>query len=604
MPLGGFSTARTDLPHPLGSGIVTRSPATWRFGGAPPVRSAEGHRRRVSVVGLCGATDEQIQDLVAGGVPDCVTWQWPGTYAVLEEHDEHLVIHTDPAAAMPLYAVAWNGTWAWSTSPRMLGSLTGAGVDTERLACAVLAPALPVLAGGRSFFTGVRQLQPGSRVELPADGRALRVTTTWWPAPLVGPAPHARLRTVLTAAVQLRVHADPALSSDLSGGLDSTTLAIVASRSVPAPLNAVTIHPGGVLDGADLRYARLAVGASAGRIRHHLLPLGTDHRPYTRLTEVPATDEPAPSTLTHTRLLAQFRWMHRELGSRSHLTGDGGDSVLFLPPAHLADLVRHRRYGRVLRETLGWARLRRVSPAPLLRAAARMSDTTRRRALAALVSEPERGTPRPENAGHVGWFPASTVPAWATRDAAELVRAAASGRGADLDPLTGLDASVRSLVDEIREVARTAVADVELAAGCGIDLHNPFLDAAVVDTVLRTPLDARPPLYAYKPMLTKAFADLLPPALASRTTKGSFEADHYSGMREALPELLGMADGRLAAMGLIDADRFRDRLRQAAAGVPMPLATTEQALTVEAWLRSVGSAPEPVWVTPVNGRAV
>src|SRR5439155_7448408 len=33
----------------------------------------------------------------------------------------------------------------------------------------------------------------------------------------------------------------------------------------------------------------------------------------------------------------------------------------------------------------------------------------------------------------------------------------------------------------------------EPAAACGIDLHNPFLDAAVTVTVLRTPLGRYPP---------------------------------------------------------------------------------------------------------------
>lgn len=132
------------------------------------------------------------------------------------------------------------------------------------------------------------------------------------------------------------------------------------------------------------------------------------------------------------------------------------------------------------------------------------------------------------------------------------------------DQLPGLDASVRTLVDEVREVARSAVADAELAAAWGIDLNNPFLDPSVVDAVLRTPLDRRPPLHSYKPLLSSAMAGLLPHAVASRQTKGSFEADHYAGLRANMPELLELAHGRLAEMGLIDTTRLVQCLGQAA----------------------------------------
>ncbi|MGQ4487000.1 albusnodin/ikarugamycin family macrolactam cyclase [Streptomyces sp. 372A] len=597
MPIGGFSTTRPGLPRPLGAESLTTS-SLWRLGSVP-IRTAQRPGRRIHVIGLCGATAAEVQTLADCPVPTRATWQWPGNYAVLEELAHGLVLHTDPAAALPLYAVVWQGTWAWSTSARYLGALAGAHVDTKRLACAFLAPSVPVLASGRTYFAGVEQLPPGSRIELPATGDRYTYSTTWCPDPLDGPPPHLRLRNALTAAVRLRADTDPALSSDLSGGLDSSTVAVLASRTAPDPVNAVTIHPRGVLDGADLHYARLTAAASDGRLRHRLLPLGHEHRPYTGLTDVPVTDEPAPSTLTQTRLLAQFRWVRRELGTRTHLTGDGGDSVLFQPPAQLADLLRHRRYTRAVREAFGWARLRHTAVVPLLRSASMMTATTREGASAALTTELPRGV-KPTRSD-VRWFSTLPVPAWADSSAVRLLSEAAEDYAAAPDPLPGLDASVRILVDEIREVARTAVADAELADACGIDLHNPFLDASVVDAVLRTPVGLRPPPYAYKPVLKRAFADLLPAELVARTTKGAFEADHYGGLRAALPQLLDTGGMNLAALGLIDAKRFREQIRHAAAGVPMPLAHIEQALAADAWLHTITRTPDPVWVALVPG---
>ena len=328
-----------------------------------------------------------MQCLAGSKLPGDIGWRWPGSYAVVEEAEDGVALHTDPAAARPVYLTAYRGGWAWCTSARALASLIGAPVDTQRLACSVFLPSAPALAGSRTFFTGVEQLPPGSRIELPADGSSPRCTTLWRPDTDSAGSPVQRLRSALTATVALRVAADQALSCDLSGGLDSTSVAVLAAHALPPSdrLNAVTIHPEGDTSGADLHYARLTAEAHEGRIAHHLLPMAAEHLPYTRITAVPATDEPAPSTLTQARLTGQLRWMRTNLGSHTHLTGDGGDSVLFQPPLHLADLIRHRRWKRAANEACGWARLRHHKVLPFLVDATRAARASRRQALANLA---------------------------------------------------------------------------------------------------------------------------------------------------------------------------------------------------------------------------
>ncbi|WP_256097957.1 albusnodin/ikarugamycin family macrolactam cyclase [Streptomyces sp. MnatMP-M17] len=604
MTFGGFSGTGDGRLRPQGATLIGAGSLSWRLGDAP-ARSvmARGGHRNVLLLGWCGATPAELRRLTDTTLPADIAWRWPGTYTVVEETPDAVVLHTDPAAALPLYAATWRDGWAWSTSARVLARLISAPVDARRLVCSVLAPSVPTLAGSRTFFDGVEQLAPGSRIELPAGAGSPRCTVQWRPDAVPG-LPHHRLREALSAAVTLRMEAGREVSCDLSGGLDSTTVAVLAATSLSDKhrLNTVTIHPEGDESGADLHYARLTSAAYPDRITHHLLPLAVEHLPYTRITAVPATDEPAPSTLTRARLTGQFHWMRRHLGSRTHLTGDGGDSVLFQPPAHLADLVRHRRWRRAVNEALGWARLRRCPVTPLLRDAVAMARMGRRDALADLAvslagfADTSASRARPSvDRGSVRWFTLLPMPGWAEPAALRLLSEAA-GRAADTeDTLTGLDASVRILVDEVREVARTAVADVGLAATCGIDLHNPFLDPRVMDTVLRTSIDHRPPVHGYKPLLGRAMRHLLPPAVAARTTKGSFDADHHAGLRVNLPELLDLADGHLSDLGLIDPGRFRRHLREAAAGIPMPLAMLEQALSAEAWLRAHHESPGPAW---------
>ncbi|MFK0141821.1 albusnodin/ikarugamycin family macrolactam cyclase [Streptomyces murinus] len=606
MIFGGFNTTPgVCLPRPIGSTPLAAASSSWRLGDGPAHVLADiVGRRRVLLLGWCGASAVEFSHLADGALPADAAWRWPGTYTIVEEADDGaVVVYTDPAAAYPVYAARWDGGWAWSTSARLLASLTGAAIDAGRLACAVLLPSVPALAGDRTFFSGVHQLPPGARVELPAHATAWRATTVWRPEPVLGGPPHVRLRTALKSAVELRADA-PDLSSDLSGGLDSTSIAVLAATTLPAGqrLDAVTVHPDGNLRGADLHHARLAADRYPRRIAHHLLPLTDRHLPYTRITDVPASDEPAPSTLTNARLIHQLNWMRAELGRRTHLTGDGGDSILFQPPAHLADLIRHRNPGRAVAEALGWARLRHVPVGPLLRDAVRLVRTTRHRALDLLAAQAGTAAGRDDH-GRVTWFPLLPLPSWAEPQARRLLAEAAHRAAAEPDPLPDLDFAVRVLVDEIREVARTAVADARLAAACGIDLHNPFLDPVVVDAVLTCPIDSRPALHAYKPHLARAMADLLPPQTTARTTKGSFDADHYTGMRANLGDLSALADGYLAALGLLHPGSFRRHLAQAAAGLPMPLATLEQALAAEAWLTALHRDPAPGWTrTPVRSR--
>jgi asparagine synthase (glutamine-hydrolysing) len=91
-------------------------------------------------------------------------------------------------------------------------------------------------------------------------------------------------------------------------------------------------------------------------------------------------------------------------------------------------------------------------------------------------------------------------------------------------------------------------------------------------------------------------AHLLQPDVADRTTKGDFDADHHAGMRANLRDLMDLADGRLAGLGLVDPVRLRRALRSAAAGIPAPLASLEQALAAEAWLEAHDRESLPQWI--------
>ncbi|MDQ2880143.1 MAG: albusnodin/ikarugamycin family macrolactam cyclase [Actinomycetota bacterium] len=296
-----------------------------------------------------------------------------------------------------------------------------------------------------------------------AHGAQPQVRAAWRPEPAVADLNEGadRLRTALTAAVAVRIDDSHQPSSDCSGGLDSTSLTLLAATHLdgPATLHAVTIHPAGTGCGGDLDYAAAAV-AEQPRIRHQPCPLDARHLPYSRMTELmPATDEPAPTTVAIARVVAEFDLLRR-LGSDCHLTGDGGDTLLGGHPAYLADLALSGRAGRLCRHAIGWARLRRGSWSP-----------THRRA----------------------W------PAWSTTSARELARKVIAS-AQDTAPIPG-SVGATALMEAIQAVGRTARSDAQVAEHYGVTVHNPFVDPQVIAAALSVPAWLRASPFRYKPLL-------------------------------------------------------------------------------------------------------
>jgi asparagine synthase (glutamine-hydrolysing) len=598
---GGFSAPEgTETPRPVEATPLEPGVRTWLLG-TGPARYTVLHvgDRRLLLLGQCAATDP-ANGVLARQIPRDASWRWAGAYTVVEEFQDRVVIHTDPAAAAPVFVTAYRDGWVWSTSARALAGLINAPIDVERLACAIFQPRIPALAEARTYFVGVNQLPPGCRITLPPSTHSPLVDSVWRPEPESKDAT-SRLRDALAGAVELRVKLNPNLSCDLSGGLDSTSIALLAADHLPDThqLHAVTVHAEHQHDGADLHYARIASASRPKTIQHHLMPLRAGQFPYSSLAEIPATDEPAPSARTWVRLTSQLRWMHETLGTTSHLTGDGGDSVLRQPPIHVADLLRRGHRLRAVHEATGWARLRHTNPIPLLREAHRTAGMSRTRSLEILAEKIGHST-RDEH-GHIAWFSTLARPNWAEPAARDHLVNAARRAADQKDTLQGLDAATRTLIDDLRDTARTAAVENALAAACDIEMHNPFLDPRVVHTALTIPLDQRPPIHTYKPILREAMRDLLPPEISKRSTKGRFDSAYYAGMRANLPSLLELADGHLAGFRLIHPDRFRQQLRLAAAGIPMPLTSIEQALSIEAWLRAHNREPLTTWTNAPEG---
>ncbi|WP_308820157.1 albusnodin/ikarugamycin family macrolactam cyclase [Pseudonocardia alni] len=569
--LTGTCSGPAGVGYPAGGRALADDIATaWLCGDWPAaqVTIVQGPDRTVAVLGRTRCDVALLTRWVRRGVPDSAVTALAGAYTVVEITARTTVVLTDPGWVQPIYTTTTAaGAALWGSSSLALAALTGSGVDDTWLhehlhpghdGDSRVEHGTGSGTDSRSAFAGITTVPPGVRLTITSSQITIRPLAV---TGVVAARPAEQLRAALQDAVA-GIADGPgstgaSVAADCSGGMDSTSLAMLLAQhrdargeDVPAAVVAVTVHPAGITAGGDLDYARAAVDyARAGRARsleHLLCPLDDRHLPYGQMGGlIPATDEPAPSTIAIARFDAELGLL-AALGVGDLVTGDGGDTLLGPQPGYLPDLAASttlHSQAQLLRHALGWARLRRTAVWPLLTGA---------RAAAA------RGEP------------------------GEAARTRAA----------------------MQVVARTARADAQITEQIhGISLHNPFTDPAVVDAALAVPGPRRAGPGEYKPLLRRAMAGLLPETVTARRTKGDFTPDQYRGLRAHLGALAALVDGELAARGLIDPDRYRALLTRAAAGAPgIGFHQLNPVLATEVWLRALHQRPAPArWAATAEG---
>jgi len=117
-----------------------------------------------------------------------------------------------------------------------------------------------------TFFQGIQKIRPGHYCLIDLESFAKKTVKFWQPDFRVD-TDHTEeyfvgtLRSLLEDSVALQLRSDVPIGAHLSGGLDSSIVAILASKKVPRPLRAFT---GAFREGAEFdetRYAREAAKA-------------------------------------------------------------------------------------------------------------------------------------------------------------------------------------------------------------------------------------------------------------------------------------------------------------------------------------------------------
>ena len=426
-------------------------------------------------------------------------------------------------------------------------------------------------------YRGVSRLKPGHR--LIAESGRVRIERYWtWCAR--GDAPARRhqqyvdqFRETFSEAVESRMCGAGAVWSDLSGGLDSSSIVSVAARRrSSARLPTVSVVFGESMLSDERAWA--APVARAHGVEQHYIDGDAQH-PLSRLREaVRYWEEPHAA--------AAFFGVHqryRELmaGNRVPilLTGIGAEAVVMSKrqtPVHLSDLVRRGRIAPLWRELDDWQRALKIP----------LSNLVWRYCLRPLASGPLVS---------YDWFPKThdwIAPSFARRW--ELKERAGNGRMP----------SVRGGVADQWHVEAVGRITGFLLRGYlekACDIRYPFLHRPLVELALATPWSLKAVPGTPKALLRRAMRGVLPEEVRRRKQDASTGHAVYTGLRREWPVLEQVVESSmLVDLGIVDRARLQNAMHLARQGHAFHLGGLLSTLTLDAWLQYAVDKGDGAWL--------
>ena len=513
-------------------------------------------------------------------------------FVLWKRADGTAVAMRDPVGSYALFWSAEHGRVALATSPSALGRRSGTVLDLDFVADYLTRPTLALgePADERTAASGVQRVLPGKILNLRPDGSV--TARSYWDWTRRIPDPGSRDTKVLAQQMNallrpaVRERLDEPVASHVSGGMDSSAIAIVAQDWLDA-------RGAGSVQGLSLvyrklasltgetRYVDLACGARAGIVPQAID--ADDILTYDGFCEEMAFDEPYPVVAGIARdraLLAAAK----DAGARTVLSGDGGDDVCEVLPFHIANELRAGRWWSAYRAASARAHAYVTDPWSVLQQYGSehvlpLSWLTRSRAVALKGSGPASRLPvgpwvRPEFARRYDL---------AGRRLAQTRRAFRSGGD------VAISAALFAIQCKVGDAVRWA-----LASPAGMWLSHPFRDPRL----LLFGLGVRQRQYRQdpqlqKPILASAMRGVLPPDIADRRGKSNFNEVYFRGLNRNLATLQRfVARPEIEALGIFDVPALQKAVRTAALGAvwtPHGLLQLDLALSLAYWIATAGT---------------
>jgi asparagine synthase (glutamine-hydrolysing) len=429
---------------------------------------------------------------------------------------------------------------------------------------------------------------PPAHVLVVEPGRAPRLRPYWAPNAFrrlrcASEAEYAeRFRTVFREAVRARLRAAEPIASQLSGGLDSSSIVGEVERlrsSGAGPREPLTlIHTS--FPGLDCDEASFCAAVAA----HWGLAV----------TDVNAPDAVGSTRLDPSRAHPEVLWtplgltwqrqfeVLRSGGVRVLLTGIGSDQIMRRTGAEGAEALAALDLRTALAATgvagaplaqASWRRFLREGVRPLL-------PPRVDRAIRALRGQ---APPRP--------------PTWLAPHVARSISERRAAADRELRDLAAPGPATRALCDSLvrgYEVVFTLATLGPLAAHGGVELRHPYLDLRLVELMLSVPHALRCGVEVRKPLLRRAMGEDLTPLVRRRTQLTGFSSYVHRVLFEHQAERVDalFADSALAALDVVDGDKVRALVSSARRDWSL-LRDVANLVSLEVWLRSGAASAAP-----------
>ncbi len=569
--------AAGEVSHPSGR--------PWLVGRWPEnvLSSGQAGDTKIAVIGQHALTSEQLAS-AAGRVRtvadlDRLAGSLAGSAHLLASVGGRVRVQGTVTGIRRVFHARVAGTTVAADRADVLAHLLNSGLDEQRLAVHLLEPSILYPLAGQPVWRGVALLPTDRYLVIGGDGEHRSVR--WWtpPAPVMPMAEGAAaLRQALSAAVAARTHGRRLVSCDL-GGVDSTAICSLAARQEAKVVAYTGASPDPLAD--DVAWAARTV-AGLGNVEHHVLPADEMPLVYHGLLHLDdQLDEPCAVTVDRDRwLIIAQRAAAR--GSSLHLTGFGGDELLYGSIAHLHDLLRTNP--RVaLRHLRGFAAKYRW---PRGQVARLLLNNRPYPAWLASVADTLTVQGSPIDEPLVDWGFRPRLPPWTTPEAVAAVQGLIRAEARNVQPLAGGRGQHREL-ESMRFISRIARQVDQMAMRTGVMLAAPYYDDRVIEAGLAVRPQERVTPWRYKPLIVEAMHGIVPDQSLTRQTKANGTGDEESGLRRHRAEILALwEDSRLGRLGLIDAAALRELCTR-----PIPphlqLGVLYQSVACEVWLRTL-----------------
>ncbi|MFJ9721867.1 lasso peptide isopeptide bond-forming cyclase [Streptomyces sp. NPDC101209] len=510
----------------------------------------------------------------------------PGSFHLVAALDGRSRVQGTASGLRLVFHAEIDGARVAATRADTLADALGLTPDVEELAVRLLWPA-PYPLFERPMWRGITAVPPEDALVVGTDGRTVRHTRWWTPPEPVRPLGEAAplIREALKEAVAARTRQGGVVSSDLSGGLDSTSVCFLADRS-PARVVAGT-WPGRDPADTDLQWAQRAI-THLPDVEHVVWDADASPLVYDDLLGIDdLLDEPTIGVMDRSRVLHHLPDLAAR-GSRLHLTGIGGDHVAWCSEAYYHRLLRTSPLF-ALRQLRGFRALWQWPLGGTVRA---LADSRPYGAWLADAAHRLRDPSPAPVATALGWGMAPRLFEWVTPRAEHLARRAlldAAGTASPLHP----DRGVHADLEQIRSCTRVIRQWDRMAARAGLPMASPFLDDRVIEACLAVRPGDRVSPWRYKPVLGAAMRGIVPEECLRRSNKATASMDAANGLRDHRAELLALWEGsRLEELGLVDGAALRRlALRPASRGLSQPFLYST--IAAEVWLRGLARAPLP-----------